>query len=283
MQYAVRADGATRRTAAQYAFYYNVIKGLEAYSRAKAKSISGIKTPNAKTVVFNLTAADRRLPRTGWRCRRRHRCRRRSPSASRASREYGRDVIASGPYMIEGSDDLDISARATRIKPISGLRRPDELVLVRNPNYSASTDSRRRAENNPGPLRVHRSTPTSTTSTTRSRRATSRTTYATASPKVFREYSTTRASGSTSSNSADRTYYITMNLTQPPFDDVHVRRAMNWVMDRRPCAGRWGGPVVGRGRGAHHPDPHARRQARELRAVQDAGRPRQRCEGARPR
>ena len=28
-------------------------------------------------------------------------------------------------------------------------------------------------------------------------------------------------------NSGDRTWYITMNLTQPPFDDIHVRKAAN--------------------------------------------------------
>ena len=37
----------TRRTAAEYAFYYTVIKGLDDYATARAKSISGIKTPNA--------------------------------------------------------------------------------------------------------------------------------------------------------------------------------------------------------------------------------------------
>ena len=36
-----------------------------------------------------------------------------------------------------------------------------------------------------------------------------------------------------------------MNLTQPPFDDVHVRRAMNWVMDKASLRQTWGGPTVG--------------------------------------
>ena len=42
-------------------------------------------------------------------------------------------------------------------------------------------------------------------------------------------------------NSGDRTWYLTMNLTQPPFDDLHVRKAMNWIMDKdalRPGVGR---------------------------------------------
>ncbi len=36
-----------------------------------------------------------------------------------------------------------------------------------------------------------------------------------------------------------------MNLTQPPFDDVHVRRAMNWVTDRNALRKAWGGPISG--------------------------------------
>ena len=70
--------------------------------------------------------------------------------------------------------------------------------------------------------------------------------YATASPKVFREYTVNPSKRKyLHSNYADGTYYITMNLTQPPFDDVHVRRAMNWVMDRNLLRKAWGGPVAG--------------------------------------
>ena len=32
----------------QYAFYYTVIKGWDAYAKGKAKTISGITTPNAR-------------------------------------------------------------------------------------------------------------------------------------------------------------------------------------------------------------------------------------------
>ena len=36
---------ANPKNGAQYAFYYNVIKGWDAYAKGKAKSISGIRTP----------------------------------------------------------------------------------------------------------------------------------------------------------------------------------------------------------------------------------------------
>ena len=34
-------------------------------------------------------------------------------------------------------------------------------------------------------------------------------------------------------------------LTQPPFDDIHVRRAMNWIMDKQALVQGWGGPTIG--------------------------------------
>ena len=37
-----------------------------------------------------------------------------------------------------------------------------------------------------------------------------------------------------------------MNLTQPPFDDIHVRRAMNWIIDKDALRQAWGGPTVGK-------------------------------------
>ena len=51
-------------------------------------------------------------------------------------------------------------------------------------------------------------------------------------------------------DSADRTRYLAMNVTQPPFDDVHVRRAMNWILDKASLRQAWGGPLLGRI--AHH-------------------------------
>jgi peptide/nickel transport system substrate-binding protein len=48
----------------------------------------------------------------------------------------------------------------------------------------------------------------------------------------------------------DRTWYITMNLAQPPFDDIAVRKALNWVMDKGGLQRAWGGPI--RGEVANH-------------------------------
>ena len=63
-----------------------------------------------------------------------------------------------------------------------------------------------------------------------------------------------------------------MNLTQPPFDDVHVRKAMNWIMDKAALQKAWGGPIPGVDRDAHRPAGALQQPARRLRPVRDAER-----------
>jgi peptide/nickel transport system substrate-binding protein len=232
------------KNGAQYSFYFTVIKGYNAYAAGKAKSISGIKTPNARTVIFDLTSPTGDfLMRLGMPAvypmpPEVAKCFEGKPGA------YGRYVIASGPYMIEGSDDLDISSCGA-MKPISGYDGQTRLNLVRNPNYNARTDSRKARESNPDRFEfiVNSNIDDIYNKIGRGDYDDS---YATASPKVFREYSVNASKRKyLHSNSADGTYYITMNLTQAPFDDVHVRKAMNWVLDREAMRRAWGGPVSG--------------------------------------
>ena len=232
------------KNGAQYGFYFNIIKGLQAYGDGKAKSISGIKTPTSKKIIFDLTApagdfpmrltmgAAAPIPQEVAKCFEG------KPGA------YGRYVIASGPYMIEGSEDLDISSCGA-MKPISGYDGQTKMTLVRNPNYRASTDSRKARENNPDSFEFIVNTNLDDIYD-KVGAGELEDEFATASPKVFAEYS--RSPGKRKylySNSADGTYYLTMNLTQPPFDDVHVRRAMNWVMDKQALRKAWGGPIAG--------------------------------------
>ena len=232
------------KNGAQYAFYFSIIKGFDAYSKGEGSSISGIRTPNAKTIVFTLTqpAGDfpQRLgmPAAGPIPQEVAKCFEGKPGA------YGRFVISSGPYMIEGSDDLNIGSCGA-MKPISGYDGKTTLNLVRNPNYKASTDSKKARQNIPD--RFEFTVDTNLDDIYNKVAAGElEDEYATASPKVFREYSTDSSKRKLlKSNPADQTYYVTMNLTQPPFDDVHVRRAMNWVMDRNGLRKAWGGPIAG--------------------------------------
>jgi peptide/nickel transport system substrate-binding protein len=232
------------KNGAQYGFYFNVIKGLQAYGKGEARSISGVRTPNSKTIVFDLTAPAGDFP-----------LRLTMPAAAPMPQEvakcfegkpggYGRYVIASGPYMIEGSDELDISS-CKAMKPISGFDGQTKLTLVRNPNYRASTDSRAARESNPDSFEFIVNTNLDDIYD-KVGAGELEDEFATASPKVFAEYARSPSKRKyLHSNSADGVYYITMNLTQPPFDDVHVRRAMNWVMDKQALRKAWGGPIAG--------------------------------------
>jgi peptide/nickel transport system substrate-binding protein len=223
----------------EYGFYYNVIKG---FTTAKGKNISGIKTPDKYTIVFNLTQPTgdflyrMAMPAT-------------APAPAEVTKcfegqanKYGQDLISTAGYMIQGIDKVDVSS-CSAIKPVSGYdgATGTHLILDRNPNYNQATDQYR--QNNPdefqflvdansddifnkvaaGELQDEVANPT---------------------PQVLRKY-VVEKSPLLKQYSGDRTWYLTMNLTQPPFDDIHVRKAMNWIADKQALRQAWGGPAIG--------------------------------------
>ena len=242
VRYALERIG-TPSVAAQYAFYYAVIDGFEEFAEGKADTISGIATPDDKTISFTLTEptgdflyrlglpATAPIPEEVARCH------------SQAG-EYGRYVISTGPYMVEGADSLDVSSCASQ-KPISGFNPTSGLRLVRNPGYDPATDDTEIRESYPDRFEI---------------------TVNTNLDNIFDRIERGELEGSFDSptNAVLRRYlqdpddrerlrvnpgaglqFITMNLTTPPFDDVHVRKAMNLVMDLEGIQRAWGGPVQG--------------------------------------
>jgi len=230
------ADGA------EYAFYYSVIKGFDEYGKGKAKTIAGISTPNDSTIVFNLKAPAGdflyrvSMPATG-------------PQPAEVTKcfegkagQYGRDLVSTAGYMIAGMDKVDISS-CSALKPASGFDGQTVMDLVRNPNYDQSTDPTRK--NYPDEVKF---TVDASADDIYNKIEAGQLDLATSSipPQVLRKYATNSSLKSHFfQNSGDRTWYITMNLTQPPFDDVHVRRAMNWIMDKAALVQGWGGPTIG--------------------------------------
>jgi peptide/nickel transport system substrate-binding protein len=227
----------------QYAFYYTVIKGWQAVADGKAKAVSGITTPDNKTIVFHLTKPTgdfnlrMSMPAT-------------APIPSEVGNcfegkpgDYGRNLISSGPYIIKGAVGQFTSCSA--LKPFSGYdgANGSHIILVRNPNYDQKTDPYRKnypdsfeylvnsnaddiyAKVQAGQLEDEQSSP---------------------QPKTIRQYVTNPdLRKRLLPNVGDRTWYLTMNLTQPPFDDIHVRKAMNYIIDKQALRKAWGGPVIG--------------------------------------
>jgi peptide/nickel transport system substrate-binding protein len=249
--YAFKRIG-TEALVAQYGFYYTpVIEGMQEFSDAggltkKGNEISGIETPDDKTIVFHLTQP---LGDFNYRVA--------MPAAGpipeevagcfTKAGEYGRFVISSGPYMIEGSDALDASSCRT-LKPLPGFNPNQQLILVRNPDYDQSTDEHRANY-------IDRLELTLNTNAedifNRIKDGTVETELAGIPPEVAREYTQSEElQDRLRVESGDRTWYLTMNLTQPPFDDIHVRKAANWIMDKEGLRRAWGGSSAGEI--AHH-------------------------------
>src|SRR5215471_13468513 len=237
------------RNGALYPVYYRVIRGFDAYRAGHSRSVSGIATPNARTIRFDLVrpagdfldllalpAAAPIPPEVG-------RCFEGRPGA------YGHDVISSGPYMLLGSDTLKIGSCRT-ITPLSPPS-AKALTLVRNPRYDPRTDTRTARENNPdrfvfvGGFAVGQ---TRNVVAIMARLANGELDDAilVTSPKVIGRYARAAAKrGLLHIDSPNWLHYIAMNLTLPPFDDVHVRRAMSWIVDKAALREAFGGPMAG--------------------------------------
>jgi peptide/nickel transport system substrate-binding protein len=234
---------ATPSVAAQYAFYYTPIEGFTEFSEGKAKTISGITTPDDKTIVFKLTEpvgdflyrlampATAPIPREVAKCH-------------TQAAEYGRYIVTTGPYMIEGADKLDISSCASQ-KPISGFNPNTGLTLVRNPSYDPATDNTEFRQSNPDRFEITVNTNLDNIFD-QIERGELETSFETPPNAVLRQYlqdADTREKLRV--NAGDRMWFAYMNLTTPPFDDIHVRKAMNLVMDLEGIQRAWGGPVAG--------------------------------------
>ena len=243
--YAFKRIG-TESIVAQYGFYYTVIEGMAEFTEAggltkEGNEISGIETPDEKTIVFHLTQPTGDFNyRVGM------------PAAGpipeevagcfTKAGEYGRFVISTGPYMIEGSDQLDASSCKT-MKAIPGFNPNQQLILVRNPDYDQGTDEWRKnyvdrieLTLNTNPEDIFNRIKTGSVEAE----------IAGIPPEVAREYTQNEdLQDLLKVESGDRTWYLTMNLTQPPFDDVHVRKAANWIMDKEGLRRAWGGSSAG--------------------------------------
>jgi len=228
---------------AQYGFwYYGVIKGMNGKAKTADEPVSGIETPDNQTIIFNLEKptgsflyrlsmpAAAPIPQEVAKC------------FTKAG-DYGRYVMSNASYMIQGADKLDISS-CSAMKPISGFDPSKSLTLVRNPNYDQATDDTRSNF-------VDAITVTVDTNVddifSRIQAGDLDSSISDQPPKpVLQQYLTDPAKKPfLHSNSGDRTWYITMNWAVPPFDDLHVRKAANWVMDKAGIQQAWGGSTFG--------------------------------------
>jgi peptide/nickel transport system substrate-binding protein len=227
-----------------FASYFDgEIEGTREYVQGNVDNISGLEATDDHTLVVHLTSPTGDL---GYRFAQPPTAplppNPADPSAALGVAEghedhYGRFQVSSGPYMIEGSEDMDFSLPPDKQQPPSGFGN-FTFTLVRNPSWEPSSDDLRAAyadrivivasgdeelaqrmvvngdldllfDTSPHPdaVRELRSDP----------------------EMSERVYFGTR----------DLINFISMRLALPPFDDLHVRKAINYATDKQALLDRY--------------------------------------------
>ena len=256
---ALERESDPKASSGGYSFYYSVIEGFDDYGAGKADSISGLAAPDDHTLVVKLTepAGDMTwrftMPATAPIPP--------NPSDPKAvlgvadghTTNYGRFLVATGPYMWEGTDALDFSVPASDQEAVSGYVPGRSMILVRNPSYDPDTDGLRPAY----PDRIE-TTIGGDTADLYNKVETGDVDYVVdAHPpaNVLQEYSTNPDQQPyLHTYPTNGNYYISMNLGVPPFDDIHVRKALNWVFDKTGSIQLSGGALTGSVEGHIFPD-----------------------------
>ena len=233
-----------------YSFYYSAIEGFAEFAAGEADAISGLEAPDEHTLVVTTTEPTGDLP-----------YRMAMPAAAPIppnpndpdarlgiadghDANFGRFQVGTGPYMFEGTEQLDFTVDAADREPVSGYEVGQSFVLVRNPSYDPDTDDLREGyvdrievqiggDANDLALKVDAGEIDMV--------------YDGVPPaqQVQRYASDPELENRLHSAPSDAVRYIEMNLALPPFDDIHVRKALNLVLDKEGFRQLRGGPLFG--------------------------------------
>jgi peptide/nickel transport system substrate-binding protein len=230
-----------------YNFYYSIIKGFDDFADGKADSIEGLQTPDDNTLIVKLTqpagdmpyrfamAATAPIPPnpkdTGAEL----------GAAEGHTKDYGRFLVSTGPYEFEGADKLQFPGG----KPVSGYQPSKSIVMVRNPGWDKATDTLRGAYVDKIDITI-----TSESAEALAAKVDNNTldeAYDGVPPAdQLQKYSTTPdLKDQIQIHPSDAIRYISMNLVEPPFDDIHVRKALNFIIDKNQLRVARGGPAFG--------------------------------------
>jgi peptide/nickel transport system substrate-binding protein len=230
-------------------FYIESIQGAQAFAEGRADSISGLQAPDEHTLVVHTTGSSGdlgyrlSLPTSAPIPAKPGAPTARLGVATGYDDGYWRFLVASGPYMIEGSKVLDFKLPPARQRIPVGYVPGKKIVLVRNPSWSSSTDPLRKAYADRIVVRLYKNWDARTVRAVARLIDRGKVDFvfgafrggADASPPdQVRQYQATPAlRAHLDVSPVDAVRYVSMNLAVPPFDDVHVRRAVNLAIDKK--------------------------------------------------
>jgi peptide/nickel transport system substrate-binding protein len=238
-----------------YPFYYSTIVGFdEAYDSKTVDEVTGAVAVDDKTFQISLEEptgdlaymmampAGAPIP---------------EEAVSAHYKDYGQFLVSSGPYEFEGMADIDVTD--PKAKPPTGMDLGKSYILVRNPNWTQEIDPLRPAYTDRIEIAVGGDTQSlldkvdagdldicidcGATSTTLS-------SYQNDPTKFNAAQSTDPGQCNPAPCrlqvfGSDVLSYSALNVFEPPFDDVYVRRAVNFVMDKAALQRVIGGPIQG--------------------------------------
>lgn len=234
---------------------YSVIEGYDSAARGSGaqSTIKGLQTPDSHTLVVHLTQATGDLPY-------RFALLESAPIppspldsaapygvATGHDSGYGRFLVSSGPYMIAGSPELDFSRQPDRQMPVSGLQPGRSLTLVRNPSWHASADALRPAyvTQMEFTIGVTSDEAASMLDNGRVDLILNGTPPPQVMPWLVNKVQSDTSYGVVTVHARDFQRAVEMNLALPPFDDIHVRKAVNYILDKRALRDAHGGDLTG--------------------------------------
>ncbi len=161
--------------------------------------------------------------------------------------DYGRFLVATGPYMVEGADRLDFTLPPEQQMPASGYVPSRSLTLVRNPSWDPATDDLRPAYVDRIEIAIGGTLEEASALMDEGRLDFVYSSGAPpqSPPEQIARYRADPGLGQVHPDSRDIIRYIEMNLALPPFDDIQVRKALNLVIDKALILGGAGGPQAG--------------------------------------
>jgi peptide/nickel transport system substrate-binding protein len=215
-------------TIGPYGFYLQqVISGADDFTSGKTSSISGLETEDPLTLVIHLVEPTGDL---GARLAMPAAAPIPEGAADGHDADYALHQVATGPYMIEGSDALRPDLPVEQQTPVSGYVSGERLTLVRNPSWIPATDPLRTAHADRIEI-VNASGPTLADGL-----LAGSVDLSLAEDLEPEDLARFKSDPQTSSRvhvfPALTTTWITMNVAQPPFDDIHVRRAVQVAVDK---------------------------------------------------
>jgi peptide/nickel transport system substrate-binding protein len=220
-----------------------VIEGAREFQSGRADTVAGVETPDDRTLVVHVAErvgdlAERfSFPITAPV----------PPGTDVGDKQIGRVPVSSGPYMLAGSEDFDFSRAPNKRRLLSGYVFGKRITLVRNPAWR--NDPLRAAYVDRIVLTFEGLADKAAAKVDQGRLDVALGQLVPTTEQLERYSADPALEKRLFAHVGNVVRYISLNVAVPPFDDVHVRKAVNLAIDkqalRRTARGGRGGRIAG--------------------------------------